>query len=151
MTTPTPQTDALITRHAALLVMAKMALIDGNFSRIEEMFLAAMAGTTSLDQLLEEARATSLEGLCAGVPRYEDRFFIAVQAYSMAHIDQCFDSEEKSLFSQLIKALCISSEDRELIEQIRSEAETAEAPTPPPRFQELFSASSFADTPLGKS
>ncbi len=141
---PTPRSDPEPAQRAAILVMAKMALVDGTFSNIEKTYLAAMAGTTSLDDLLAEARDVPLEDLCRQVDRYEDRFFIALRAYSMAYIDQHFEVEERQAFARLVEMLGIAEEDRRLIEATHAAAESEQPEEPPARLRELYEASSFA-------
>ena len=145
---PTSRSALEPAQRAAVLVMAKMALVDGTFSKTEKVFLAAIAGTTSLDDLMAEARDASLEQLCRQVERYEDRFFIALRAYSMAHIDQHFDVKEQEAFARLVELLGLTDDDRRLIEVTRAAAESEKAEEPAPRLRELYEASSFAHVAL---
>lgn len=145
---PTPRSTLEPAQRAAVLVMAKMALVDGTFSNIEKTFLAAMAGTTDLDDLMAEARDTPLERLCQAVERYEDRFSIVLRAYSMAHIDQHFNVQEQEAYVHLVETLGISEDDRRLIEATRAAAESEQPQEPSPRLRELYEASSFAHVAL---
>jgi len=141
---PVQKSDSAAARHAALVVMAKMVLIDGNMSRLEEMFLAATAKTTSLEKLFDEAREHSLESLCARVERYEDRFFVALRAFSIAYIDRELGTREGHLFQEILDILGITPEDRLLIEQVRTDGESDSPAAHHPRLQALYAASSFA-------
>ncbi len=134
--------------HAALRVIAKMALSDGKISPEERELLeeltATLAGENEIDTLIADVATQSLEELTASVEKYEDRFFIALRAYSMAHVDNHFDAEEEKLYERLIDSFEITTQDRQLIR--RCEA-LSRAPNPQPpegRVAELFERSSFA-------
>lgn len=104
---------------AALLILTRMALSDGQLveeelESIEEMktFLGL---TDKQEDIVEEARGTTVEDLVQFLPKYEDRFFIAMRSYSMAMIDENFDHQEEALFDKMIALLEISDKHKNLI------------------------------------
>jgi tellurite resistance protein len=132
------------TRNALVLVMAKMALADGRISEEEQGFLTSMLeDEEQLDQLLETARNSSLKDLVAPIELYADRFFVALRAACIAHIDVEFDAREESVFADLIRELGITDSDRELIMQGVHSLDDPQA-VPNARIEKLFEESSFA-------
>lgn len=140
-------------RTAALLLLAKMANVDGSVADEELQLLdeliaaeAAADGSPFPDAraLLEAAEALRIEALASQVEAYADRFFIALRAYSMAHIDDNLDAREEALFDSLVGHLGIDAADLELIERCEQASQSETPPPPEPRLLELFSASSFA-------
>ncbi len=123
--------------------MAKMALADGKVSEEEHGFLESMlAPGESLETLLETAKASSLHDLVAPIELYADRFFVALRAACIAHIDVEFDAQEEAVFAALIEELGISQEDRELIMEGVQNLDNPDA-VPNPRIEKLFEESSF--------
>ena len=139
-------------RAAAVKVMAKMALMDERFRASERAFLRDMmpppADDAAIDRLLESVRDESLDSLTAEIRTYEDRFFIALRAYAMAHVDRDYDSREEKAFLRLITLLGIKSEDRKLIEETQQRDRHETDFEPNPRLEQLFVRSSFA--PMAK-
>jgi len=136
---------------SSLLVLAKMAQSDGIVDGRERVFLgeflslvATPAPFSDVDALLEKAREHSLAELVDAVEGYEDRFFIALRAYSMAHIDADFDVKEVSLFKNLLSKLKISKGDRRLIRRIERQLNSEHLDEPDPRLAKLYENSSFA-------
>ncbi len=133
-------------RKAALLVLAKMSLSDGALSREERDLLEDLLGEnpeTSLDELLLQAKSLSLDELVGQIDSYPDRFFIALRAYAMAHVDAHFDAAESALFEQLTALLKITPDDMALIAATEAEVEVALEEDHAPRLAELYAASSF--------
>lgn len=125
--------------------MARMALADGTVSEVERQFLLPLLGPDDdLDALLELARQSSLAQLVEPVERYADRFFIALRAASMAHIDLELDAREEALYERLVTLLEISPEDREVIARSVASLSADEPETPEARVEELYALSSFA-------
>ncbi len=131
-------------RRATVLVMAKMALSDGVIADEEREFLAPMLGADeTVDKVLEAAKAKSVQELVQDVDNYADRFFVALRAASMAHIDAHLDAREEALLQELLKVLEITEADQGLI-QGHVAALDAVVPAPPdPRVQALYQQSSF--------
>lgn len=131
-------------QRAISLVMAKMALADGTLAVQEREFLAPMlGGMEGLDEALNIARKTPLKDLVAPIDNYADRFFIALRAASMAHIDSDFDTSEEALYRELLELLSLEKTDLALIDQSVKELFEIEPKEPDPRILELFSQSSF--------
>jgi len=130
-------------RRASLLVMAKMALADGQVTPEEKGMFSSLAGAERVDALLDEARQGTLDELVGRVAKYEDRFFIALRSYMMAHVDGDFDVKEEKLYERLVEKLGVTDADRKLIRKTEA-AQRAVRPTPPdPRIDALYEASSF--------
>ncbi|MGE0489871.1 MAG: hypothetical protein AB7S38_11755 [Vulcanimicrobiota bacterium] len=124
--------------------MAKMAMADGILAREEREFLAPMlGGMEGLEEALKIARKTPLKDLVAPITNYADRFFIALRAASMAHIDTDFDAREEALYAELLELLGLEKPDMALIDQSVKELFDIEPKEPDPRIIELFSQSSF--------
>jgi hypothetical protein len=131
-------------RKAALLAMAKMALVDGNVSDLERAMLAPLlTNTESVDELLEEAKTVELSALVAQLDRYADRFFVALRSASMAHVDAHLDAREAALYDELIASLDLSPEDKLLIDESVAGLSQVEPPPIHPRIAQLFQQSSF--------
>lgn len=132
-------------RKATLLVMARMALADGTVSEQEKSFLAPLLGPEDdVEELLAQARDKTLAELIAPVESYADRFFIALRAASMAHVDTDFDAREEALYERLVTLLGIEESDRAVIDR-SVELFVGEGPEEPePRVEELYAQSSFA-------
>jgi len=131
-------------RKAALLAMAKMALVDGNVSELERGMLAPLlTPDESIDDLLEEARGVELLAVVAELDRYADRFFVALRSASMAHVDAQLDAREVALYDELVGALDISADDMLLIDEAVRGLSALEPPPIHPRIAQLFQQSSF--------
>ncbi len=131
-------------RKAALLCMAKMALVDGTVSDLERNMLAPLLTTTeSVDALLEEAKTVELSALVAELDRYADRFFVALRSASMAHVDAHLDAREAALYDELITKLDILPDDKLLIAESVAGLSLVEPPPLHPRIAQLFQQSSF--------
>jgi tellurite resistance protein len=131
------------TRQALILVMAKMALADGKISDEEHGFLDSMlAPGESLEALLATAKASTLHDLVAPIEHYADRFFVALRAACIAHIDVDFDAQEETVFAALIEELGITEDDRRLIMEGVRNLDNPDA-VPDPRIEKLFNESSF--------
>ena len=132
-------------RRAAVLVMAKMALADGEVADAEREFLSPLLDESdSLEALLKEAEGKKLVDLVSPIDAYADRFFIALRARSMAAIDAEFDAREEALYERLVRALEITADDRQLIERQVDALDSIEPIPPDPRLEELFKQSSFS-------
>lgn len=134
-------------REAALLVLAKMSLSDGEVTAEERGYLQDLLGEDphqNLEALLAQAQSSPLSELSAAVTHYPDRFFIALRAYAMAHVDAHYDLAEAALFEELVALLQITAEDVALIAATESVVDEAMDETYPPRLTELFEQSSFA-------
>lgn len=131
-------------KQVAALVMAKMALSDGEITEEERGFLAPVlpAGTT-VDEALAEAKNHTLKDLIGRVDNYADRFFIAMRAAAMAHIDMDFDAREEAALNRLLSAVNLNPEDTALLEQTLNDMDNAQPSAPSPRLTELFEQSSF--------
>ncbi len=132
------------TKRTALLVMARMALADGNVGQQErELILPLLDSPDQLEGLLEEAQAAPLPQLLAQVDRYADRFFIAMRAASMAHIDGQFSGGEQFFYADLLDQLQLRPEDVTLIQTSIRQLDELEPVEPDARIGELFQQSSF--------
>lgn len=132
-------------RKAALLAMAKMALVDGHVSDDERAMLAPLLKPgDSVDALIEEASHADLASIVAEVDKYADRFFVALRAASMAMVDEHLDAREEALYKQLAAALAISAEDQSLIDESVANLNALEPPPLHPRIELLYRSSSFA-------
>jgi len=133
--------------EAVLLVIAKTALSDGNIDETERAFLteltAALGADFDVDALLDKAKDCELESLVETIESYPDRFFVALRAYMMAHIDFEFDATEEAFFAQLIDSLKISDQDLRLIESTESAMNEVDESVPSDRIMELYQQSSF--------
>lgn len=113
-------TSPLDLRLGAVRVLAKMALSDGVITSEERSLmneiLQELQVDLSAEVLFQEVQGKPIRDLIDKVDKYEDRFFIALRAYAMAHIDFDFDPEERKFFNDLIAVLGIRPEDRALIE-----------------------------------
>ena len=131
-------------QKATVLVMAHMALADGGISPEESDFLTPfLEPGVSLEELLKEAQAHSLQELLEPIESYADRFFIALRAASMAHVDSQLDAQEEDLYERLVKLLEISPADQEVIARAVAAFLAEEAEEPEARVAELFAQSSF--------
>ena len=121
-------------KRIAALVMAKMALSDGEVTEEERGFLApVLPEGESIDQVLEEAKDHTLKDLIGRVDNYADRFFIAMRAAAMAHVDLEFDAAEEAALDRLMSAVNLSADDTALLEQTIKDMENAQ-PSPPSAF-----------------
>lgn len=139
--------ENLSPRKAALLVLAKMSMCDGTLSAEERDLLEELLEDdpdTHLDALLLQVKDLGLEALVSKIKSYPDRFFIALRAYAMAHVDAHFDVAEAALFEHLAGLLQITPEDMALIAATESEVEEALEEIHAPRLAELYEASSFS-------
>lgn len=133
-------------KQAAALILARMALSDGVIDPAERRMLAEVEGLSvddpAMDQLLADAREVTLQELTDDLKPYADRFFVALRAYIMAHIDAHFDVAEEAFFHRLTMELGITASDQAVIQQIwRNIYEQDD--TPHPRVLELYPQSSF--------
>ena len=132
-------------KRIAALVMARMALSDGEVTEEERGFLApVLPEGESIDEILEEAKSHTLKDLIGRVENYADRFFIAMRAAAMAHVDLEFDAAEEAALGRLVSAVNLSADDTALLEQTINDMENAQPSPPSPRLAELFEQSSFA-------
>ncbi|MEM7260422.1 MAG: hypothetical protein AAF488_00425 [Planctomycetota bacterium] len=133
-------------RAAAVAVMAKMALMDGEIGELERKLLEDLLGTGPVvDEVLTYARGLPLDALIQRVERYEDRFFMAYRAFTVAAADHGFDIAELGLFNRLVRQLDIPDEDRRLILDTYGRLHASPPQDPDPRVMELYRASNFYD------
>ncbi|MBM83078.1 MAG: hypothetical protein CMJ78_21160 [Planctomycetaceae bacterium] len=133
-------------REAVLLVIAKTALSDGNVDESEREFLAEMGaafGNSDVDGMLETAKSSELQTLVASLDSYADRFFVALRAFMMAHVDFEFDAQEEAFFEKLVDSLEITDDDLKLIESTESAFGDEQEAASPDRIIELYQQSSF--------
>jgi uncharacterized tellurite resistance protein B-like protein len=138
-------------RLVALLILSKMALSDDQVQQQESQLLQDMLDLLFWDmdekpnptELIEQARGEDLETLCQGVDQYEDRFFIAMRAYTMAFADNEFDIAEEELFNRLIKIFQILPKDLRLIRETELMMRSAKPKPLDPRVEDLYKRSSF--------
>jgi len=134
-------------RKAALAVMAKMCLCDGQITAEEKALLLELlpeGDEAALKTLLDSVQQRSIVALCQDIALYEDRFFIALRAYAMAHVDAHFDAGEAAAFAALVDSLGITDEDIELIRATEQATSDVVASTLSQRLETLYAASSFA-------
>jgi len=128
-------------KYAAGLVLVKMALSDGVLSSEEKEELSEFFPADQLDSMIKKASEVPLTQLTSSLVKYEDRFFVCMRAYAMAHSDCDFDSTEQALFEQLIEGFNITPEDRSIIEDsIEELTETQESD-----LEQHIQNSSFAE------
>lgn len=131
-------------KESALLVMAKMALADDHLAAEEIAWLQPLIDEgQSLESILQKARDSTLEELLAGVDRYADRFFIALQAATMAQVDRRLEEAETAFYESLLARLKLRPEDVQLIRISIEQLDETEPMEPDPRIGELFELSSF--------
>lgn len=131
-------------QRTTALVMAKMALSDGVIADEERAFLTPMlAEGETVDDLLEEAKGKSVQSLVGDIDNYADRFFIALRAASMAHVDAHLDAREEALLQELVTVLEVTEGDQALIQAHVSALESIEPVPTDPRLQQLYGQSSF--------
>lgn len=130
-------------KSAAIAVMAHMALIDGEVSPEEQEQLELWVSQAELPALLESVRNRPMAELVADVSAYEDKFFIALRAFAMAHEDQHFDDLEEASYLRLITALGIEAEDKKLIEKAVLAENRFELSEPDPRLERMYLKSCF--------
>jgi uncharacterized membrane protein YebE (DUF533 family) len=132
---------------SALLVLAKLALADGKIDCSEEGFLADMITDsetyTDIQKLLEEASNKSLAEMVNRLEKYEDKFFVAMRAYLMAHVDLHLDLREEAMLNELVTLLEISDADQQLIKETEKNLKKDDPAQPSERIQLLYQASSF--------
>lgn len=132
-------------KRIAALVMAKMALSDGQVTEEERGFLKpVLPEGESVDEVLEEAKSHTLKDLIGRVDNYADRFFIAMRAAAMARVDLDLDAREEAALNRLMSAVNLNADDTALLEQTISDMDSAQPSPPSPRLAELFEQSSFA-------
>lgn len=132
-------------RKATVLVMAKMALSDEQVTDEERAFLQTMmSDDETIDGLIETVKSKSVADLVAGIDNYADRFFIALRAASMAHIDAHLDAREEVLLDKLLTELDITKNDQSLIQQCVDDLDAVEPVPPDPRIEALYMQSSFS-------
>lgn len=133
------------TKRAAALVMARMALADGQITEEERGFLEpVLPQGESVDEVLAEAKNHTMAELLAQVDNYADRFFIAMRAASMAYVDLEFDAKEEAALERLLGAVNLSDEDMTLLRETVDDMGKADPSPPGARLAELFEQSSFA-------
>jgi hypothetical protein len=133
------------TKRTVALVMAKMALADGVVTEEEKGFLQPVIPPgEDLDEVLVEAKSVSLSDLISQVENYADRFFIAMRAASMAHVDLDLDAREEAALERLMSAVDLTEDDLQLLRETVDDMNNPTASPPGPRLAELFEQSSFA-------
>lgn len=126
------------TRRATVAIMARLALVDGNVSDEEFDLLSEWVPKEDLPELFRSVADKPITDLVRGIESYQDRFFIALRAYIIAHEDLDFDESEKAFYQELIDIMQISDDDQLLIKNTalgRGE--------PDPRLETLYMDSSF--------
>ena len=130
------------TSEAILLILAKTALCDGHVAASEKDFLEEMSqllNGKAADEILAKARTTTLTEIVPHLDRYADRFFVALRAHMLAHVDDNFDVREEEFFARLVEQLELSDDDLTVIRQIADE----QLDQPPERIMSLYRESSF--------
>lgn len=95
------------------------------------------------EEIVDQARTRDLEDLCQGVDLYEDRFFIALRAYTMAYADLELDQAEEALFDRLIQLFQIQPKDLRLIRETELMMRSFRPKPLDPRVENLYQKSSF--------
>lgn len=132
-------------KTAALSIMAKMALCDGNVDDAERSMIADLVGSDEgVDRILATAKEAKLEELVDALDAYPDRFYVALRAYFVAHADDDFDVKEQAFFATIVDMMKLEEADLELIRETEQAMRSDAAAEPAPRFQELFEQSSFS-------
>lgn len=132
-------------KTAALSIMAKMALCDGNVDETERSMIAdLLEQDAQVDEVIAIAKKTSLDELVGVVKSYADRFFVALRAYFVAHADDAFDVKEQALFERIVELMELTEEDLTLIRETEAAMRSGKQTAPAPRFEELYKQSSFA-------
>lgn len=131
-------------QQALLLIMTKMALADGEIGAEEQAFLAEhLPAGQSLESLQAEAQQHGLAELTAQVQVYADRFFVALRAACMAHIDLQLDPQEAALYSDLLAQLALEPADQQLIQDYIDAMYAGTEPPVTERFESLYQQSAF--------
>ena len=127
-------------KRAICLIMAKMAMADGDVVGAEKDFLQPILDQGEcVDRFMEEARESPLKEMVTNLDNYADRFYVALRAFSMSRVDDTVHPDEQRFYEELIALLKIKPEDQELI--VRT-VETTEG-QPDPRIMEIFLESSL--------
>lgn len=127
-------------KRAISLIMAKMAMVDGEIVVAEREFLRPLLDHGEcLETFVQEASRVSLNEIVSNLTNYADKFYVALRASSMSHIDQSEHPTERALYMELLDLLELSCEDQELIERA-----VTNAGPPDPRIMEIFLQSSLA-------
>ena len=125
--------------------MAKMALADGTIADEERAFLQPFLGEgDTVDGLLDEAKDKDVPALASGLNVYADKFFVALRAASMAHIDDELHAAEEKLYQELCAAFGITDDDKAIIDQSVQDLAAVEPQPLHPRLEQLYQESSFA-------
>ncbi|CAM2063825.1 TerB family tellurite resistance protein [Sulfidibacter corallicola] len=134
---------------AALRLWAKMAVIDGKVHPDErsllEFLIQVHAPDTDIDYLLGSVRDIHMDDLIATVTTYEDRFFIAMNAYALATVDEDYSDRERRFFDRLSASFSLSEEDLDLLKQTVANEHSEDPQPPDPRLEDLFSRSNFCE------
>ena len=133
-------------KRTAALLLAKMAASDGVIEDSEREMLTELTGfgpnSGEMEQLLKEANQADTLNLVEMLDCYPDRFFIALRAYMMAHVDAHFDVTEEAFFKKLVVHMNITEADRGLIQDAVNNLYKGNE-EPDPRIMALYKESSF--------
>ena len=127
-------------KRAICLIMAKMAMVDGDVVGAEKDFLQPILDHGEcVDLFMQEARESPLTEMVSSLSNYADKFYVALRAFSMSRVDDIVHPDEQKFYDELVRLLEIKPEDQELI------VRTVETPggNPDPRIMEIFLESSL--------
>ena len=93
-------------KRAISLIMAKMAMVDGEIVVAEREFLRPLLDHGEcLETFVQEASRVSLNEIVSNLTNYADKFYVALRASSMSHIDQSEHPTERALYMELLDLL----------------------------------------------
>ncbi len=132
--------------EAALLLLAKMALADGESDDEERQYLGSLVpDRDELDALLERAKEFELRALVSPMTHYPDRFVVAMRLAVMATINLDLDKRERALFDEVVELMELTDEDHRLIKEEAASLATDEVREKiHPRVAELRAESSLS-------
>jgi len=122
-----------------LNVLTKLAANSGEPSHSDRLLLVDMAGSEeAVGELLNQTSLHSLEELAAKVLDPENRFFLALRAYTNGQA-----TGNMTVYQQLATALNLSSQDRNLVEKAAEEINDPRSRNT--EIQTRFANSAFAE------
>ncbi|CAM2007583.1 hypothetical protein [Acanthopleuribacter pedis] len=130
--------------QAALQLWAKMTLEQGTLDdegrRLLHDLLAIHAPQADLSELLNQVRDLPSGELINRVSCYEDRFFIAMNAFAAQTLTGPATEDTATTFGSLVKAFALQDDDVCLLKNTVQNRPNASLP---PRVESLYAGSSF--------
>lgn len=134
----TPSLDAALQLWAKMTLEQETLQDDGRL--LLHDLLAIHAPQADLGALLNQVRDKSSGELIEGVSCYEDRFFIAMNAFAAQSLTGPATEQTTATFGNLVKAFELQDEDVHLLKCTVQNRPNASLP---PRVESLYAGSSF--------